>query len=66
MAKTSIEKVARTTYDSFILVKRAGDPISYSYEGYALCPKDVQKYIDTHEIQEIDAFWMDAVSYGKF
>ena len=66
MAKGKIEKVARTSYDGFILVKRCGDDVIYSYEGYALCPKDVQKYIDTHEIREINAFYMEAVSYGYF
>lgn len=66
MTKAKIEKVARTTYDGFILVKRVGDEMVYGYEGLALCPKDVQKYVDTHEIKEIDACYMEAVSYGYF
>lgn len=66
MRKTRIEKVARTTCDGFILVKRIGDEIRYCYEGLALCPKDVQAYVDSHKIPEIYAFQNEAVVYGWF
>ena len=66
MKTAKIEKVARTTYDGFYLVRRQGDEIAYAFEGYALCPKDVQAYIDSHEIPEIDAFNTEAIAYGRF
>ena len=66
MRKSKIEKVAKTLYDGFILVKRVGDEIRYCYEGLALCPKDVQTYVESHEIPEIYAFQNEAVAYGKF
>lgn len=65
MAK-KINRVAKTSCDGFYLVERTGDNMVYSYEGYALCPKDVQKYIDNNKIKEIYAFWMEAVMYGYF
>ena len=66
MRKRKIEKVAKTTCDGFILVKRIGDEIRYCYEGLALCPKDVQEYVNSHKIPEIYAFQHEAVAYGKF
>lgn len=63
---TNITKIAKTTCDGHYLVKRCGDETIYSYEGYALCPKDVQKYIDCNEIKEIVAFSMEAIMYGYF
>lgn len=64
MAK--ITKVAKTNYDGFYLVSRSGDSVVHSYEGYALCPKDVQSYIDANDIKEINAFSMEAIMYGYF
>ena len=61
----NITKIARTSYDGFILVKRTGSMI-FAYEGYALCPKDVKNYIDNNGIKEIGAFHEEAISYGYF
>lgn len=59
---SKITNVVRTKYDGFYIAVK-NNKVS-SYEGFALCPKDVQKYIETNEIKELDCFWMEAIQYG--
>ena len=55
-------KVIKTTYDGFYVVEENGKV--KSYEGYALCPKKVQKEIDKNDFKEVGCTWLEAVQYG--
>ena len=55
-------KVIKTKYDGFYVANIDGK--IKSFEGYALCPKKVQKEIDNGNYKEIDCFWMEAIQYG--
>ncbi len=58
-----IHKVFRTKYDGFIItLSKTG--IIHGYEGKALCPKYLQKWLDGNDPIELDAFYADAVNYG--
>ena len=55
-------KVIKTKYDGFIVTEEKGKV--KAYEGYALCPKKIQKEIDNGNYKEVDCFWTEAVEYG--
>ena len=53
--------IYKTNYDGFFIVKENG---SYStYEGYNLCPKNVQNMIDAGNYTSIDSTWLEAIQY---
>ena len=55
-------KVIKTTYDGFYVTEEKGNV--KAFEGYALCPKKVQKEIDKNNFKEVNCFWLEAVQYG--
>ena len=59
----SIYKVFRTKYDGFIIILNKTGTI-HGYEGKALCPKYLQKWLEKNDSIELSAFFMDAVNYG--
>ena len=61
-----IVKVARTSCDGFYLVKRQNDSIIYTFEGLALCPNDVKKYVEKNTVPEMYMTAFEAISYGYF
>ncbi len=56
-------EIFKTIYDGFFIAKNKNGKI-FAYEGYNLCPKNVQKQIDNGNFTELDCTYMDAVSYG--
>ncbi len=56
-------KVIETTYDGYFITNNGRGKIN-AYEGYALCPKRIQKMIDEGNYEKIDCFYHEAISYG--
>lgn len=51
-----------TTYDGYIVTVE-NDKIN-AYEGKALCPPKVKKWLETNKPTELDYFHQDAIAYG--
>ena len=62
MNKQMNMKIIKTKYDGFYVVNKNGK--LFGYEGYNLCPKNVQKEIDKNNFKEIDCFYMEAIQFG--
>ena len=55
--------IYRTEYDGYYVVRdRKGRIVAY--EGYALCPRMIQKMIDNGEVITKDCFYYELISYG--
>ena len=55
-------KIIKTKYDGFYVTEESGK--IKVFEGYALCPKKVQKEIDKGNFKEMKYFWREVVEYG--
>lgn len=59
----NIYKVFLTKYDGFIITLSKNGNIR-CYEGKALCPKYLQKWLESNEPIILSAFHNEAISYG--
>jgi hypothetical protein len=54
--------VYHTTYDSYYIVVENGK--TSAYEGKALCPPRVDKWLKSNKPTELNCFYYEAISYG--
>lgn len=60
----NIKNVYITTYDGFIICSHKNDSNIEAYEGKAMCPKTLQKWLEINKPIELDMFYTEAISYG--
>ena len=59
-----IKNVYQTIYDGYIICSHKNDDSVEAYEGKALCPAGLQKWLETHEPIKLNMFYHEAVSHG--
>ena len=57
--------IYRTEYDGYYVVRDSKGK-TIAYEGYALCPRRIQKMIDNGKAITKDCFYYELISYGLY